>query len=109
MSFGFIHEDNCPSMYLQPPDPMGTRYGRCTRRDAAKPPERPAVRVITITEPGYEVVLFFNEEGGAQAMIKRPGDKLPIGMRIAPPEPGRRIVVERVGNTFEILYKDAQP
>ncbi len=88
-------------------DPSNARLLRDAERPAFA--KRPAVRVITITEPGYEVVLFFNDEGGAQAMIKRPGDKLPIGMRIAPPEPGRRIAIERIGDTFEVLYRDVEP
>lgn len=70
---------------------------------------RPATRIITVTEPGYEVAVFFDREGAAHALITRPGDKVPISVRIAAPEVGRRIVVERVGGIFEISYKDALP
>lgn len=64
-------------------------------------------RIISVTEPGYDVVLFFNEDGGAEAVITRPGLQ-PTGVNIAPPGPGRRIVVERIGSKFEIVYKDAR-
>jgi hypothetical protein len=52
------------------------------------------------------VALFFNEDGGAEAVITRPGDKQPIGVNIAPPLPGRRIVVERSKGIFDVLYRD---
>lgn len=62
--------------------------------------------VIQVTEPGYDVVLFFNDDGGAEAVISRPNDK-PTGVNIAPPAPGRRIVVERTGDRFAVVYRDA--
>jgi hypothetical protein len=83
-------------------------WSNCFRL-AADCPQRggkPLVRIVTVTEPGYDVALFFNADGGAEAVITRPGDRLPIGVNIAPPGKGRRIVVERHGNTFEVMYKD---
>lgn len=75
-----------------------------------KPVGRPATSIITVRNPGYEVVLFFNKDGGADALVSQPGQqKPPISVKIAPPTEGRRIVVERIGDTFEILYKDALP
>lgn len=62
-------------------------------------------QIITVTEPGYDVVLFFNEDGGAEAVISRPNDK-PTGVNIAPPGPGRRIVVERTGDRFAVVYRN---
>lgn len=62
-------------------------------------------RIISVTEPGYEVALFLNGDGSAEAVISRPGDK-PISVSIAAPDQGRRIVVERRGDTFEVLYRD---
>lgn len=69
-----------------------------------KPVER-VTRIITVTEPGYDVALFMNEDGGAEAVITRPG-LAPTGINIAPPAPGRRIVIERVGPRFQVVYKD---
>lgn len=71
-----------------------------------KPVARLPTRIITVTEPGYDVALFFNEDGGAEAVISRPDDQQPTGVNIAPPTPGRRIVVERSGNKFEVVYRD---
>lgn len=65
-------------------------------------------RIISVTEPGYDIALFFNEDGGAEAVISRPGMK-PTGVNIAPPGPGRRIVVERTGEKFEVVYRDRTP
>lgn len=65
-------------------------------------------RIISVTEPGYDVALFFNEDGGAEAVISRPGMK-PTGVNIAPPGPGRQIGVERTGEKFEVVYKDKTP
>lgn len=86
-------------------------WPNCFRRPANCPQRggRPYVRIVTVTEPGYDVALFFNEDGGAEAVVTRPGDKQPLGINIAPPGPGRRIVVERRGSTFEILYRDVRP
>lgn len=86
-------------------------WSNCFRMAADCPQRggRAPVRIVTVTEPGYDVALFFNEEGGAEAVITRPGDKQPIGVNISPPGKGRRIVVERHGNTFEVLYKDVRP
>lgn len=68
---------------------------------------KPAERIITIGNPGYEVVLFFDREGGAEAVISAVGNaKNPTRVRIAKPETGRRIVVERKGKTMEVLYRD---
>ena len=116
MSFGddTLHPDNvapvtCGSCGREKPlwSNCFRPKGECPMRSPdASPPERPAIRIISVTEPGYEVTLFFNEEGGAHAIITRPNDK-PTGINIVPPGPGRRIVVERKGNTFEVLYKDA--
>lgn len=89
-------------------------WGNCFRPAAECPvraafePNRPATRIISVNEPGYEVVLFFNEDGGAQAVVSRPGGKDPIDVLIAPPIPGRRIVVERKGNVLAVSYKDVQ-
>lgn len=83
-------------------------WPNCFRSPADCPQRggRPFVRIVTVTEPGYDVALFFNDDGGAEAVITRPGDKQPIGINIAPPGSGRRIVVERRGSTFEILYRN---
>lgn len=62
-------------------------------------------RIITLTEPGYDVVLFFNDDGGAEGVISRP-NAAPAGINIAPPAYGRRIVIERKGNTLEVVYRD---
>lgn len=75
---------------------------------AAFAPDRPATQIISVNEPGYEIVLFFNTDGGAQAVISRPGGKEPIDFLIAPPLPGRRIVVARKGDMFDVSYKDAR-
>lgn len=107
---------------------VGTRCERCGRDssdwencnrawgDCAHPPdrskpfapktiERPATRIISVTEPGYDVALFMNADGGAEAVITRPHEK-PTGVNIAPPGRGRRIVVERKNGTFDVMYKD---
>lgn len=83
----------------------------CHRNDCPIPPrERAATRIITVGNPGYEVVLFFNRDGSAEALVSQPGQqKPPISVKIAAPDEGRRIVVERIGDTFEILYKDVLP
>lgn len=74
------------------------------------PARRPATRIITVSNPGYEVVLFFNADGSAEALVTQPGQaRAPISVRIAAPEPGRRIVVERKGDEFEVLYRDRLP
>lgn len=75
---------------------------------AAFAPGRPATRVINVDQPGYEIVMFFNTDGGAQAIISRPGGKEPIDVLIAAPILGRRIVVERKGDSFAVSYKDVQ-
>lgn len=67
---------------------------------------RPPRRIITVTEPGYDIALFFNDEGGAEAVISRPGERTPIGINIARPDFGRQIVIERRNGTFEVLYQD---
>lgn len=64
------------------------------------------VQIITVTEPGYEVSLFFDRTGGAEAVITRPSDK-PTSVYIVPPKHGRRIVVERRGGIISVMYKDA--
>lgn len=70
--------------------------------------EQPAARIITISNPGYEVVLFFDRDGGAEAVITQAGQsKQPTRVRIAPPAPGRRIVVERRGATMEVWYRNS--
>lgn len=71
-----------------------------------EPTEQRVTQIITVTEPGYDIALFFNEDGGAEAVITRPNQG-PIGVNIAPPAPGRRIVIERVGSLFVVAYKDA--
>lgn len=76
------------------------------RPEPDEPDERPAVRIITITNPGYDVVLFFDRDGGAEAVISGPDVSLPTKVRIAPPESGRRIVVERNGDLLSVSYKD---
>lgn len=90
-------------------------WGNCFRLAAECPvraafaPGRPATRIINVDQPGYEIIMFFNPDGGAQAVISRPGGKEPIDVLIAAPIPGRRIVVERKGDAFAVSYKDAQP
>jgi hypothetical protein len=89
-------------------------WGNCFRLASECPvraafaPGRPATRIISVNEPGYEIVMFINTDGGAQAVISRPGGKDPIDVLIAPPIPGRRIVVERKGDAFAVFYKDVQ-
>jgi hypothetical protein len=79
----------------------------CLRPGGSCSDERPATRVITITEPGYEVAFFTNKDGGGEAVISRPGER-PTVVNIAAPEPGRRIAIERKGATFQIMYRDAK-
>ncbi len=89
--------------------------GACPNRDhkpafAGGVVTRPDTQVITVTNPGYEIALFFDKDGGAEAIITAPGAvKHPIRVNIAPPAPGRRIVVERHGTNFSVVYKDATP
>lgn len=71
-----------------------------------KPPVERITYIIRVTEPGYDVALFMNEDGGAEAVISRPGLK-PTGVNIAPPAPGRRISIERKGDLFNVTYRDA--
>lgn len=78
-----------------------------TTRIKPKAVARPVERIITITNPGYEVVLFMHPKGGAEAVITQPGDQQPTLHNIPPPAPGRVIVVERHGTTLEVFYKDA--
>lgn len=71
--------------------------------------ERAATRIITVPD-FHEVVLFFNRDGSAEALVSQPGEqKPPISVKIAPPIEGRRIVVQRIGGTLEVLYKDVLP
>jgi hypothetical protein len=71
------------------------------------PKGRPTTRIINVENPGYEVVLFFNADGGAEALVTQPGQsKPPIRVNIAAPAKGRCIVVERRGTTFEVMYRD---
>lgn len=50
-------------------------------------------------------MVFFKPDGSAQAIISRPGDKEPTDFLIAPPLPGRCIVVERKGTAFDVVYR----
>lgn len=89
-------------------------WGNCFRLASECPvraafaPGRPATRIISVSEPGYDILFFNFGNGGAQAIISRPGGKDPIDILIAPPIPGRQIVIERKGDMFEVFYKDAQ-
>lgn len=70
------------------------------------PPARSPRHVITITNPGYDIVLFFRDDRSAQAIISAPDGK-PTSVYVAPPEPGRQIVIERREGVLDVLYKDA--
>lgn len=104
------HDRGCFKCHEDPP------YTNCTVADCPKrkPIPGPTIadtvrlsrQIITVTEPGYDVALFFNADGGAEAVISRPNDK-PTNVNIAPPETGRRIVVERKGGVLAVMYKDA--
>lgn len=75
----------------------------------ARASARAATRIITVPD-FHEVVLFFNRDGGADALVSQPGEqKPPIKVSIAPPAESRRIVVQRIGGTLEVLYKDVLP
>ncbi len=88
-------------------------WGNCFRPAAECPiraahdPNRPDTQIISVNQPGYEIVIFFKPDGGAQAIISRPGGKEPIDFLIAPPLPGRCIVVTRKGSTFSVVYRNA--
>jgi len=62
-------------------------------------------RIITITNPGYEVVLFMANDGSAEAVITGT-PKMPTRVGIVAPAPGRRIVVTRRGGVIEVEYQD---
>lgn len=89
-------------------DPEGGIPGRTTTRIMPKYVERPARRIISVTNPGHDVLLFMHKDGSAHAVISKPGDDLPTTVLIAPPEAGRCIAVQRQGTTFEVVYKDDQ-
>lgn len=88
-------------------------WGSCLRPPtecparAAYQPGRPDTSIISVNEPGYEIVMFFKPDGSAQAIISRPGGKEPIDILIPKPIQGRCIVVERKGRAFDVVYRSA--
>ena len=67
------------------------------------------VRVATITDPTWEIVVFMLPTGGAQAIVTSPDSpRKPTTIEIDPPPKGKRIVTTRYRNGIvEIMYKDA--
>lgn len=68
-----------------------------------------AERIVTIGNPGYDVVVFQSKDGSAEVVVTQPGKaKMPMRVQIAAPEAGRQIVVQRYPNgAVEVQYRDA--
>lgn len=102
--------DVSPGQLRDRTDPEGGIPGidriATTTRIKPKYVERPARRIISVANPGHDVLLFMHKDGSAHAIISKPGDDLPTTVLIAPPEMGRCIAVERQGSTFDVVYKD---
>lgn len=69
----------------------------------------PDIRIATIADPHWEVVVFLLPTGGAEAIITSPDSpKKPVHLTIDPPPKGKRIVTVRASDgTVEIIYRDA--
>ena len=69
----------------------------------------PIKNILTIANPGYDVVVFHNSDGSAEAVITQPGkSKMPTIVKIAPPDAGRQIVVQRHPNGAVVVeYRNA--
>ncbi len=67
------------------------------------------IRIATIADPTFEVVVFTLPSGGAEAVITSPDSpKKPITIPIAPAPKGSRIVTTRnTDGTVEITYRKA--
>lgn len=89
--------DNCLRKSLDCPNHSGSLVSQAR--------VRPSTRIITVNNPGYDVVLFVRDDGSAQAIISG-GDKPVTTVYIAAPEKGRRIVIERKGSRLDVLYRD---
>jgi hypothetical protein len=74
----------------------------------APTPRPAAIRIATISDPTFEVVVFSLPTGGAEAVITAPDSpRKPVNIVIDPPPKGKRIVTTRYPDgTVEITYKE---
>jgi hypothetical protein len=68
---------------------------------------KPDIRIATINDPNWTVVVFQGANGGADAIITSPDSpKKPMCLSIDPPPPGTRIVTTRYPDgTVELVYR----
>jgi ABC-type nitrate/sulfonate/bicarbonate transport system substrate-binding protein len=68
------------------------------------------VRIATVADSSWEVVVFMLPTGGAQAVITSPDSpRKPTTITIDPPPKGKQIAVVRdPSGTVEIVYRDAK-
>jgi hypothetical protein len=65
-----------------------------------------AKRIVTVTDPGCEVVVFSKPDGSAEAVVTHPLTP-PTTIQIEKAPKGQRIVTTRFGDgTVEITYQD---
>jgi hypothetical protein len=70
---------------------------------------KPAIRIVTVADPHWEVVVFTKPDGGAEAVITSPDSpKKPVHITIDPAPEGMRLVTMRhPDGTVEVFYRDA--
>lgn len=67
-----------------------------------------ARRILTVTHPAYEVVVFMLPDGSADACVMHNGTET-TRMRIESPPTGQRIVVNRLpSGVVEVQYRDSE-
>lgn len=68
----------------------------------------PDIRIATVTDPHWEVVVFTTADGGMEAIITSPDSpRKPTHLMIGPPPAGKRIVTTRLPDgSVEITYRD---
>jgi hypothetical protein len=71
----------------------------------------PDVRIATIADPTFQVVVFSSPTGGAEAIITSPDSpRKPVSITIDAPPKGHRIVTTRhPDGTVEIVYRKVTP
>jgi hypothetical protein len=67
----------------------------------------PDIRIATISDPTFTVVVFMSPTGGAEAVITSPDSpRKPVTVTIDPPPKGTRIVTTRhPDGTVDIVYR----
>jgi hypothetical protein len=65
------------------------------------------IRIATIADPSFKVVVFASPTGGAEAVIThQDSPRKPVCITIDPPPKGKRIVTTRYSDgTVEIAYR----